>query len=94
MNIIDPSNPYTSLELITDASGKTYQILLQTDFFGELTCLAVSKNLENRLTGKNRPQLAFRSCLGHIYEAQTALQKKEAAIDCIILQLEHPDLSR
>jgi hypothetical protein len=94
MNVIDQSNPYTSVELITASNGKTYQILLQTDFFGELTCLAISKNLENRLTGKSRPQLAFRSCLGRIYEAGTALRKKEAAVDCIMLQLEHPDLPR
>lgn len=94
INIINPGNPYSYLELISDAKGKTYQILLQTDFFGELTCLAVSRNMENRLTGKNRPQLAFRSCLGRIYEARTALLKRESVIECIMIQLEHPDLPR
>ena len=94
VNVIDRSNPYTSVELITDAYGKSYQIVMQTDFVGELTCLAVSKNLETRLMGKKRPQLAFRSCLGRIQDAQTSWLKKEAAIDCIMLQLEHPDLPK
>ena len=94
LNVIDRNNPYSSVELIMDPSGKLYQILWQTDFSGVLTCLAVSKNLENRLMGKNRPLLAFRSCLAAIQNAQTSLLQKEAAIDCIMLQLEHPDLPK
>lgn len=91
MNFLDSRNPYTYLDFLTDANNRVYHILTQTAFTGELICLAADKRLEKLLAGKNRPRLAFQSCLGRILEERSSLSIREAAIHCVLQQLGHPD---
>ena len=88
LNRFDGENPYTYAEMISDNKGQSFQILLQTRFTGELTCLAVSKNMESRLFVKNGPVMGFRSCISSLCRTENVLLMRESAVACIMNQLE------
>ena len=56
VNIFDLHNPYTYLQMITDAAGNGYHIILQTNFFGKILFLCYSNNLSAVFNKKEKPQ--------------------------------------
>lgn len=87
MNQFDPDNPYTYLQLLMDGNGKTYHLILQTDFSGKVLLLCYSNILAEVFNRKDRPIYFFQKCLKGINEHLSSVQAMDHAIQCMVDRL-------
>ena len=88
-NTFNINNPYTYLQMVNDAAGKSYHILLQTNFMGKILFLAYSNNLSAVFNKKDRPRFLFIHCLKEINNHLSSIQITDDAIKCIIERLNY-----
>ena len=88
-NIFDLHNPYTYLQMIIDAAGNRYHIILQTNFFGKILFLCYSNNLSAVFNKKDKPQFLFRHCLKEMNNHLSAVQVTNTAIKCVLDRLNY-----
>lgn len=89
VNRFDSNNPYTYLQLINDAAGNNYHIILQTNFMGKILFLCYSNNLSAVFNKKSKPMFLFQHCLKEINNHLSSVQVINAAIKCIVDRLNY-----
>lgn len=88
-NLFQSNNPETRLQVISDISGNRYHILLQTNFSGKITYLAISNNLEQAFNKREKPMFLFNQCIKQLNSYNSPQQNIEAAIQCVMKRLEY-----
>ena len=88
-NIFDINNPYTYLQIVNDAAGKSYHILLQTNFMGKILFLAYSNNLSAVFNKKEKPKFLLLHCLKEINNHLSSVQVMDEAVKCIVERLNY-----
>lgn len=86
-NLFDFSNPYTYIQSVQDENEKTYQILYQTDFGGNVTYLSYSNNLDEFFLCSEKPMFGFLSCIDAVNTFDFPTENIERAVNCIIERL-------
>ncbi len=89
INHFDPGNPYTFIQTIQDENDKTYQILYQTDFGGNVLFLAYSNNLEDIFNRTEKPLFRFLSCIGNVNASDFSTENIEKSVNCIVERLNY-----
>lgn len=89
LNVFDPSNPYTYLQIIYDSRQTPYHIVYQTSFLGKMLFLAYSNNLSPVFNKREKPMYFFQKCIRAMQQYMSPFQVTDAAIKCIIDRLNY-----
>lgn len=89
LNRFDKENPYTYLQVIRDEKENTYQLLIQTDFYGKILFLGLSNNLAAIFNKSSRPMFLFSRCMKEINRHVVSVQEMNTAVNCIIDRLNY-----
>lgn len=88
-NQFDINNPYTYIQLLSDATGNIYHIIYQTNFSGKIMFLAYSNNLSRLFNKPDKPMFLFQHCLKEVNNHLSPVQVTTAAIKCLIDRLNY-----
>ena len=89
-NTYDPANPDTFVELLKDVRNNHFQIIIQTDFFGNLTYASVCNSLGPLLNKKTIPYFLFERCLKELNSGFLTQQENiQILINCTVDRLEN-----
>lgn len=89
INQFDSGNPYSYFQNIQDENDKIYQVLYQTDFWGNVLFLAYSNNLNEAFNGIAKPLYRFLSCIETVNASDFPTENIERAVNCIIERLNY-----
>ncbi|MEP7164324.1 MAG: hypothetical protein ABI741_06505 [Ferruginibacter sp.] len=88
-NRFDQGNPYTYLQIVTDAKLNRYHILFQTGFTGKILFLSYSNNLSALFNKKTKPMFLFTRCLKEINNHISSIEVMDAVVECILARLNY-----
>jgi len=83
----DKENPYTNILLVNNQNQESFQILYQTNIWGDLSYLALSNNLYSYFDCPQKLDLSFFTC---IKKARSSVLKSniiDEQINCVIERL-------
>jgi len=81
-NVFDFNNPYTYLQLMVDESGKSYQMLYQTNITDALEYLSLSNNANYQCFAVKKNE--YCSCVNKSHEETFSSLQTSATLDCAV----------
>jgi hypothetical protein len=85
----DKQNPYTTLISIRDEHQNVYQLLVQTDFLGNLVYAGISPNLWATFYNEDKPLSGFLNCIRGVKDMFVIKESVTLLSECVIDRLNY-----
>lgn len=87
--IFEKQNPYTYILMINDSQQQRYQLLYQTDFWGDLSYVGLSNDLFVFFACNNDNWLSFWNCNKKAMSSVLKSVSTEQQLNCIVERLNY-----